>query len=75
MTVPKTLRDALALGYSLGEATWTRGYISRRANPLDARVHVAGGSRAGQLYVLEASYNSTTYCLRRYLISPDEVRV
>lgn len=73
MTVPKTLRDALAQGYTMGEATWTRGYVSRRADPLDAPVHIAGGSRAGQLYVLEASYNSTTYCLRRYLIPPNEV--
>lgn len=74
MTTPRTLRDALKQGYTAGEATWTRGYISRRADPLDAPVHVAGGSRAGELYVLEASYNSTTYCLRRYLIPPKEAR-
>lgn len=63
-----TFAEARKQGYICGDTTYTQGYISRRAFDIDkARIHVAGGSRKGQLFVLIPCYNSTRFCLRQYL--------
>lgn len=62
-----TLSDALKNGYTLADCTFQRGYISRKADASLQPVHVAGGSRKGQLYVLLPCWQSTTYCYRQYL--------
>jgi len=63
-----TLRDALVSGYSLGDAKWARGYVSRKVNVLDQPVKTAGGVRSGQMYVEIPSLASTRYLVRQYLI-------
>lgn len=63
----KTLNEALDAGYVRGEMKYQRGYISRRADIGEAPVHVAGGRRKGELYILLPCYHSTTYCMRQYL--------
>lgn len=65
---PATYAEAIAQGYKDGAQQWQRGYISRRQNSTAAPVHVAGGKRRGQLYVLLPSHKSTNYCVRQYLI-------
>lgn len=67
-TTPKTYADAIAQGYTDSAATYQRGYISRKSIIANAPIHVAGGSRKGQLYVLLPSRKSTQYCIRQYLI-------
>lgn len=54
--------------YGFGESAYTRGYVSRKNyNPDNAHVYTAGGSRAGQLYILAPCYDSTRFCFRQYL--------
>lgn len=60
-------QDAINSGYRPADATYQRGYISRRADPMQQPVHVAGGHRKGQLYVLLPTNKSTQYCIRQYL--------
>lgn len=69
---PATYGEAIEMGYSLGDTAWTRGYVSRRSEQVcdDTPIHVAGGSRQGELYVLMPSWESTTYCRRQYLTGP-----
>ena len=62
-----TYREALQAGYLLGDTALQRGYVSRNADPGDAVVYVAGGSRHGQLYVLLNNPDSNRYCIRQYL--------
>lgn len=65
---PATYKDALAQGYRPGPRKYQRGYVSRRTDVDAAPVHIAGGNRRGQLYVLLPSYDATAYCFRQYLI-------
>ena len=57
------------MGYDVGgySERYQRGYVSRRANRLDQRVYVAGGTRRGELYYLAPTYASTQYCVRVYI--------
>lgn len=62
-----TYRDAIRAGYRPCGTSLQRGYVSRRANPDDQEVIVAGGTRHGQLYVLLNNPRSNQYCIRQYL--------
>lgn len=62
-----TYRDAIKQGYRFADATYQRGYVSRRINLYNQKVLIAGGRRQGQLYILAPCYHSTIYCLRYYL--------
>lgn len=63
----RTLSEALQAGYTLADTTLQRGYISTRQAAQDAPVHVAGGNRRGQFYVLLHNPSSTQYRYRQYL--------
>lgn len=65
-----TYEEALELGYRWGDRRYSRGYVSRRANPIYNPVKRAGkrGTRAGQLYVDLPNYHSTRYHIRQYLV-------
>lgn len=62
-----TYREAVQAGYVPCGTALQRGYVSRRANPNEQVVHVAGGTRHGQLYVLLNNPQSNQYCIRQYL--------
>lgn len=67
-----TYNDAINAGYRPADVTWARGYVSRKASPMEAReAREAGGSRKGQLYVLLPAWTSTRYCKRLYLVPPE----
>ncbi len=54
--------------YTFAETKYQVGYVSRKNyNPDNAHVYTAGGSRAGQLYILAPCYDSTRFCFRQYL--------
>ena len=64
----KTLSDALALGYKLADQQYQRGYVSRKIDLWGGSpVHVAGGSRRGELYILRPAWSTSQYCIRQYL--------
>ena len=63
-----TYNEALQAGYKNGKQMYQRGYVSRRCNSGEQLVRMAGGHRKGQLYVLLPSWQSTTYCIRQYLV-------
>ncbi len=46
---------------------YARGYISRRINPKDVVVQLAGGRRYGELYIELPNWNNTRYAHRVYL--------
>lgn len=62
-----TFAEALESGYKPADMQYTKGYVSRRSDLAKQPVHVAGGSRKGELYILIPSFKSTRYCLRWYL--------
>ena len=62
-----TYQDAINQGYHAADTAYQRGYISRRADPMQQPIHIAGGSRKGQLYILLPNAQSTQYCIRQYL--------
>lgn len=62
-----TYQDAINQGYHTADTTYQRGYISRKADPMQQPIRIAGGSRKGQLYILLPSAQSTQYCIRQYL--------
>ena len=69
MTYPKTLNEAIAAGYKISsEYKMQRGYVSRLLHNGDGTVYVAGGRRAGDLYILTPCWVSSRYCYRNYLI-------
>ena len=61
------LKQALEQGYKMADMKYQRGYVSRKVNREEQEVHVAGGNRKGQLYVLVPCFTSTQYCYRLYL--------
>jgi hypothetical protein len=67
MNTPTTYKEALEQGYRPTFQNWERGYISRKADPLDQPVYEAGGKRKGLLFVRLASQRSCQYCVRQYL--------
>lgn len=66
-SIPATYAEAIAAGYRNSDTAYQRGYVSRRSDLDSARVMIAGGSRAGQLYVLRPCMQSSQYCIRQYL--------
>lgn len=71
MAAIKTYQDAIAQGYEKADRTYQRGYISRKANPMTQPIHIAGGGRRGEQYVLLPNWRSTQYCIRQYLCKVD----
>lgn len=69
--MPKTYKEAVEMGYTRGVTAYQRGYVSRRGGWENQLVHVAGGARKGQLYVLVPCWTSTQYCVRQYLNAPE----
>lgn len=63
-----TLNDYLDAGYHLADMEYQRGYVSRRVDIGKQPVLVAGGRRAGELYILEPCYTSSRFCFRHYLV-------
>lgn len=61
------LREALDNGYKMADMKFQLGYVSRKVNREEQKVHVACGKRKGQLYVLVPCFESTRYCYRLYL--------
>lgn len=61
------LKEALEQGYKMEDMKYQRGYVSRKTNREEQKVHIAGGNRKGQLYVLVPCFESTQYCYRLYL--------
>ena len=64
-----TLAEARKYGYTeSGELTRQAGYVSRKGNPEQSIVYIAGkGKRQGQFYYLAPCYDTTRYCLRVWL--------
>ena len=66
-----TYREALAAGYRNSDTRMYRGYVSRKIDPMEQEVQVAGGNRNGELYVELPNPWSTYYgVLRQYLYKP-----
>ena len=59
--IPKNVKEAIDIGYEVGDRKYSRGYISRKINTLNQPIKIAGGTRKGELYYEIPSYNSTTY--------------
>lgn len=69
---PITFGEALSLGYKKADMQYQLGYVRRRNFDLnEARLHVAGGHRKGELYALAPCYNTSRFCLRVYLKKED----
>lgn len=66
----KNLLEALQSGYTLGNRTSHRGYISRKVDQNNQPIKRAGGSRAGQLYIELPRFDSSQYYYRQYLNAP-----
>jgi hypothetical protein len=62
-----TYREAIASGYKPVDQTYQRGYISRKIDPNNQVVMVAGGNRKGDKYILLPCWHSTQYCIRQYI--------
>jgi hypothetical protein len=67
MNTPTTYKEALEQGYRPTIQSWERGYVSRKADPMEQPVYEAGGRRKGLLFVRLASNTSSTFCVRQYL--------
>lgn len=66
-----TYKQALENGYKNADIKLESGYVSRKVNPENQVVKIAGGKRKGQLYVLLANYQSNRFCYRQYLSKED----
>ena len=69
--MPKTYREAIALGYKYVFSSWAMGYVSRKTKLPSQQVHQAGGMRKGLVYVLGPSWKSSRYSYRHYLRPPE----
>ena len=67
MMIPETAAEATAMGWEPYVERWCRGYVSRKSGPEDWEVVEAGGHRAGQLFYMNPSWESTMYCYRTYI--------
>lgn len=70
MDRPKTLGEALSIGYKYAFTKLERGYLSRKGFISDDPsniLYVAGGKRKGMLYYIEPCFMSTQYFFRRYI--------
>ena len=66
-TMPRTYKEALAMGYTPTFTSLQRGYVSRKMDTTKAPVKTARGMRKGLLYVMLPCWTSTQYCVRQYL--------
>lgn len=64
------LQEALAAGWVLAGSSWSRGYISRKVDPMKQPLHMAGGTRLGLFYVDLPAPKATRYHVRQYLKPP-----
>ena len=69
--MPKTYKEAIALGYKYVFSSWTMGYVSRKVDLSAQPVYQAGGKRKGLVYILGPSCMSSRYCHRHYLRPPE----
>ena len=66
-----TFQEALAAGWTIDGSSWSRGYVSRKVDPMKQPLHMAGGTKLGLFYVdLPAPNKSTRYHVRQYLRPP-----
>lgn len=63
-------QEALASGWTIAGSSWSRGYISRKVDPMKQPLHMAGGTRLGLFYVELPADHSTRYHVRQYLKPP-----
>lgn len=63
-------QEALASGWTLAGSSWSRGYISRKIDPMKQPLHMAGGTRLGLFYVELPADHSTRFHVRQYLKPP-----
>ena len=59
------LHNMRQIGFEINDKARTRGYVSAKAEPLEALAYVAGGSRKGQIFVEMPSYR-----VRQYFTAP-----
>ena len=67
-----TYAEEKAAGYTDGRESYQRGYVSRKVNIDALPVLTASGNLKGAPYVLLPAYNTSQYCIRRYLIAPKD---
>ena len=66
-----TFREAIDAGWTLSGSSWSRGYVSRKIEPLQQPLQAGRGMRAGLWYVdLPAPNGSTRYHVRQYIKPP-----
>lgn len=66
-----TFQEAIQAGWTLAGSSWSRGYVSRKIDPMGQPLKAARGQRAGLWFVeLPAPNNSTRYHVRQYLRPP-----
>lgn len=65
-----SFQEALASGWTLAGSSWSRGYVSRKVDPMRQPLHMAGGRWAGYFYVDLPTTRSTRYHVRQYLKPP-----
>lgn len=63
-------QEALSSGWTLAGSSWSRGYISRKIDPMKQPLHMAGGTRLGLFYVELPADHSTRFHVRQYLKPP-----
>lgn len=70
---PKTLGEALAQGYTIGETMTQNKYVSRKTEINDDTplIECKANHRKGQLYYELPNWKSTRYSYRQYLIEPN----
>lgn len=72
-TLPKTYGESLRAGWVHTSTALERGYISRKINPADQKLWIAGGNANGQVYVCLPNWRSTYYgVIRQYLRAPSK---
>ena len=72
-TLPKTYGEALRVGWVRTSTAYERGYISRKINPAEQELWIAGGNSNGLVYVRLPNWRSTQYgVIRQYLRAPSK---
>lgn len=60
----------VSLGFRPVSSSLFRGYVSRKIKSWECLANVAGGKRAGQIYVELPNWKSTRYSIRLYFTAP-----
>lgn len=68
--VINTLKDALELGYTNGDVSWHKGYISRTTDLMSQPVHRSNDGK-NMLYVLLPTWSCNSHCIKMNLIPPE----